>query len=177
MKPFSRLKNVVLPAPFGPMMPRISPLHDLDADIAHRLESAECFRDVAHLEHDRAVAAFLRSRQFRDDPDAAAPGCGGWTGGSAARRRSSRSLTFQNTPSGASRITATIAMPYTTPWMPGMTLPSCACRNSLSGTSTTAPITGPHSVPTPPNMATISACADTSMPNTAGGVTTSSTTA
>ena len=94
-----------------------------------------------------------------------------------ARRRDIRSFTFQNTPSGASRMTTTIAIPYTTPWMPGMTLPSRACSTSLNGTSTSAPITGPHTVPTPPNIATISACADTSMPNTAGGVTTSSTTA
>ncbi len=36
-------------------------------------------------------------------------------------------------------------------------------------------MTGPQTVPTPPNIATVSACADTSMPNTDCGVTTSST--
>jgi hypothetical protein len=40
-----------------------------------------------------------------------------------------------------------------------------------------APITGPHTVPTPPNSVTVSAWAETSMPNTDTGVTTSSTTA
>jgi hypothetical protein len=39
------------------------------------------------------------------------------------------------------------------------------------------PITAPQTVPTPPNMVTTSACAETSMPNTDTGVTTSSTTA
>ena len=41
----------------------------------------------------------------------------------------------------------------------------------------TEPMTGPQMVPTPPNRVTVSACADTSMPNTETGVTTSSTTA
>ena len=39
------------------------------------------------------------------------------------------------------------------------------------------PITGPQTVPTPPNSVTISACAEVSIPKTVGGVTTSSTTA
>ena len=40
-----------------------------------------------------------------------------------------------------------------------------------------APMIGPHTVPTPPNIVTVSACAETSIPNTEAGVTTSSTTA
>ena len=39
------------------------------------------------------------------------------------------------------------------------------------------PTTGPHTVATPPNKVTISACAEVSTPNTVSGVTTSSTTA
>ena len=35
------------------------------------------------------------------------------------------------------------------------------------------PISGPQTVPTPPNSTTVSACAEVSMPNTASGVTTS----
>ncbi len=39
------------------------------------------------------------------------------------------------------------------------------------------PITGPHTVATPPNSVTMSACAEVSMPNTVTGVTISRTTA
>ena len=74
-------------------------------------------------------------------------------------------------------ITATIAAPNTTPWMPGILLPSSACRISASGIRMIEPITGPQTVATPPNSVTISACAEVSMPNTVGGVTMSSTTA
>ena len=70
-----------------------------------------------------------------------------------------------------------IARPYTTPWMPGRMWPSSACSVSASGIRIAAPITGPQKIPTPPNSATISACAEVSAPNTVGGVTTSSTTA
>ena len=56
-----------------------------------------------------------------------------------------------------------------------MMLPSSAFSVSASGISTTAPITGPQTVATPPNSVTTSAWADTSMPNTESGVTTSST--
>ena len=38
-----------------------------------------------------------------------------------------------------------------------------------------APITGPHTEATPPNSVTTTACAETSMPKTESGVTTSST--
>ncbi len=38
-----------------------------------------------------------------------------------------------------------------------------------------APITGPHTEATPPKSVTTTACADTSMPNTESGVTTTST--
>ena len=61
--------------------------------------------------------------------------------------------------------------------MPGSTEPSSACNVSATGIRIAAPITGPQTVPMPPNIVTTSACADTSMPNTDTGVTTSSTTA
>ena len=46
---------------------------------------------------------------------------------------------------------------------------------SASGTRMAAPITGPQTEATPPNSVTTTACAETSMPNTESGVTTSST--
>ena len=49
-------------------------------------------------------------------------------------------------------------------------------QHFASGIRIAAPTTGPHTVPTPPNSVTISACAEVSMPNTVGGVTISSTT-
>ena len=70
-----------------------------------------------------------------------------------------------------------IASPKMTPWMPGRHEPASALSVSASGIRITLPITGPQTVPTPPNIATVNACADTSMPNTDCGVTTSSTTA
>src|SRR5712671_2393997 len=61
--------------------------------------------------------------------------------------------------------------------MPGRMSPSSALSTSASGTSTIAPMTGPHRLPTPPNNARISGWAETSMPNTVSGVTTRRTTA
>ena len=104
-KPFSRLNSVVLPAPFGPMMPRIVPSRHVEADVLHRLQAAEALRQVAHLE-DRPPAPSAVRR-------------GSWLGGSgraagraaarprpapsrpARQRRCTKSRTFQNTPSGA----------------------------------------------------------------------------
>ena len=68
-----------------------------------------------------------------------------------------------------------MAAPYTTPWMPGMMLPSWAFSDSASGTRTAAPITGPQIEATPPNSVTTTGWAETSRPNTESGVTTSST--
>ncbi len=70
-----------------------------------------------------------------------------------------------------------IATPYTTPWMPGRMWPSSACSVSASGMRIAEPMIGPQNVPTPPNSATISACAEVSTPNTVSGVTTSRMTA
>ena len=47
------------------------------------------------------------------------------------------------------------ATPYTTPCIPGSTLPSCAFKISASGISMAAPISGPQTVATPPNSVTI----------------------
>ena len=68
-----------------------------------------------------------------------------------------------------------MATPYTTPWMPGRYVPSSACSVSASGTRMAAPISGPQTEATPPNSVTTTAWAETSMPNTESGVTTSST--
>ena len=39
--PDSTLKNVVLPEPFGPMMPTISPVVDIEIDGLQRMQAAE----------------------------------------------------------------------------------------------------------------------------------------
>ena len=70
-----------------------------------------------------------------------------------------------------------IAMPSTTPWMPGRMCDSCTCRISPSGIRTSAPTTGPATAPMPPNNVTMSARDETSTPNTESGVTMSCTTA
>ena len=170
-KPLSALKSVVLPAPFGPMIPRISPV------ATRRLTPSSAFRPPNAIDTpdtSSSVAPMVRADAGASSATIAA---GATFAFAADARRCRRSRSFQTTPSGASRITAMIATPYTTPWIPGISLPSRAWSSSDSGTSTTAPITGPHTVPTPPNIATISACDDTSIPKTACGVTTSSTTA
>ncbi len=41
-----RLKSVVLPAPFGPMSPMISPCSTWKLDVRHRSQSTEITRDV-----------------------------------------------------------------------------------------------------------------------------------
>ena len=57
--PVSILKNVLLPAPFGPMRQRSSPLLQGEVDRVHRHHSAEAHREAAGLEqgggHDRAL--------------------------------------------------------------------------------------------------------------------------
>ena len=153
----------------------------LEADILHGLQPAEGTREVADLEHDvagrgRAVRACASERDGRRRCRMLGNGArlSGCVGG-AALAPGDRG-TFQNSPSGASRMTQMMASPKITPWMPGMRAPASALSISASGIRITAPITGPQTVPTPPNIATVSACADTSMPNTDCGVTTSSTT-
>ena len=66
-------KVVVLPAPFGPSRPKISPRPDLEADVVHRGEGAEAPHQILHLDLAAAVArgpraagaAARRSRQAR----------------------------------------------------------------------------------------------------------------
>ena len=112
--PFSTLNSVVLPAPFGPMMPRISPSRDGEADLADRAQAAEGARQIP-----RPAAAARRAADARLTaalaPARAGAGIGarrfavgtsgrGW---SRTTRRAQRSMI------------AMIATPYTTPWMPG----------------------------------------------------------
>ena len=75
-KPLSRLNSVVLPAPFGPMMPRICVLPQLEADILHRLQAAE----------GRATGCALPGRPL-PVPRVPARTCGQWR---PRRRRQSR---------------------------------------------------------------------------------------
>ena len=72
---------------------------------------------------------------------------------------------------------AMMARPKTVPWMPGSLAPMVALSASESGTNKLAPMTGPQAEPNPPNMLTMSAWAETSMPKADTGVTMSSSTA
>ena len=109
-KPLSRLKAVVLPAPFGPMMPRIAPSRHVEADVLHRLQAAEALRQAAHRRGSapcRRSAAAARAWQLSSRcrarqrcrnrvrrasrPD-------------AASGDSTKSRAFQNMPSGATRM-------------------------------------------------------------------------
>ena len=173
MKPLSALKSVVLPAPLGPMMPRISPLRT----------SNETFCS-ARSPPKRTDTSFTASRIGAPLSGAAplartnvAASSASASSVAAPRRRARRAWIHGRMPSGASSTTIMIAAPKTTPWMPGMRLPSSACNVSPSGTRMSAPMTGPATVAIPPKSVTIIACAEASMPNTAGGVTMSSTTA
>ena len=78
--PSRQLKNVVLPAPFGPMSPTISPLVDVEADVVERGDAREPLRDA------RSPRAGSR-RGLR-----AATGGGDVGGASASDRRSDASL-------------------------------------------------------------------------------------
>ena len=62
-----RLKSVVLPAPFGPMMALIDALGHREAHAAHGLEAVEALADVAHLKHGE------RRRVQPPEPARAAP--------------------------------------------------------------------------------------------------------
>ena len=61
--PLIRLKNVVLPAPFGPMIAHISPFATLQRNVAHRHQIAEPLGDVLDFENvDGLAHALLRCR-------------------------------------------------------------------------------------------------------------------
>ena len=49
--PVRQLKNVLLPAPFGPMMARISPRADLEVDVVERGQSAEADGQALGAQH------------------------------------------------------------------------------------------------------------------------------
>ena len=112
-KPFSRLNSVVLPAPLGPMMPRISSLPQLEADILHGLQSAEGARQVTHLEHDIACPGGPLGPQRHEfgGGGVGTSGAAGVAVTSAADRLRQKSRTFQYRPSGASRMTQMMARP------------------------------------------------------------------
>ncbi len=57
-KPVIRLKNVVLPAPFGPMIARSSPGRDVQGDVVDRDQAAERLGRAADFE--QAHVATLR---------------------------------------------------------------------------------------------------------------------
>ena len=50
-KPEIVLKNVVLPAPLGPMIARSSPVATVMRDVLHRAQAAEMLRHIAHFQH------------------------------------------------------------------------------------------------------------------------------
>ena len=63
-KPLSTLKNVVLPAPFGPIRPHVPPGND-DAHLVDRCDAAEAHGEVLDLDHARC----LRSLPADGAPD------------------------------------------------------------------------------------------------------------
>src|SRR6185437_3337738 len=164
--PFSRLNSVVLPAPFGPMMPRISPpaIEKVTSPTARRPPK----------ERDNPFTSSSVAPAGLSGAECAGASCSGGIVGSSTLRNQ-RSRMVQNSPSGAAMVMPMIARPYTTPWMPGRILPSFAFSSSPSGTRIAAPITGPQIDAKPPNSVTTTHWAETSRPNTESGVTTSST--
>ena len=178
-KPLSRLNSVVLPAPFGPMMPRISFRR------SSKLTSWTAFRPPK--ERDR----LRTSRMTSPLADRFCGVDGADSVGIAAQARRARSADGDRARALAQQVAHPPEQPFgreqddaddrdaedRRPGCPGSGRRASAFRISASGIRIAAPITGPQTVPTPPNIATISACAETSMPNTDCGVTTSSTTA
>ena len=55
--PEIRLKNVVLPAPFGPIIAVSEPAGEVERDILHGGDAAEGFREVLDLQHGRHLCA------------------------------------------------------------------------------------------------------------------------
>ena len=64
-KPLIRLKKVVLPAPFGPMMARSSPFATFKRDVAHGDEAAEALGDVVDLEDVHALLLWKKPSRPR----------------------------------------------------------------------------------------------------------------
>ena len=60
MTPVRQLKKVLLPAPFGPMMARISPLRDLEVDAIERGQAAEADGQVLGAQHGRCGGCLAR---------------------------------------------------------------------------------------------------------------------
>ena len=167
-KPLRTLKSVVLPAPFGPMMPRISPARTskLTSDSAWRPRNAlEIPRTSMSAEPGTAGAVVVAAGAV------GTAGMGRVDGAAPEVRASSVCRSRQYSPSGAYIMTAMRAAPYTTPWMPGRRSPTVVSRISLMGIMMAAPMSGPQSVPAPPTRHTVRVCTMTITPNTASGVT------
>ena len=56
-KPLNRLKQVVLPAPFGPMRPTISPSSTCRSTLAHCGQTTKMFRQILRLQKGHTVLA------------------------------------------------------------------------------------------------------------------------
>ncbi len=63
-KPFSKLNSVVLPAPLGPMIPRMVPRADVEAHVLHGLQAAMASTDCAP----RRIASVPAARARRVVP-------------------------------------------------------------------------------------------------------------
>ena len=69
----SRLKKVVLPAPFGPISAWICPAAHLQVDVAHRDEALELLRQAARLDDELVGYAVRRGRHRGWVPSAFRP--------------------------------------------------------------------------------------------------------
>ena len=164
MKPFSRLKSVVLPAPFGPMMPRTSPRRTSKLTSCDRLEAAEaratgCAPRGPVARRRSPVAPARRLTREREQPAAARPrvSC---RRASASRRRQYDALGREQD-HGDDRGAEHDALDARESCRRARRAGS---RRAGSGSPSRSP--GPTPSPTPPNSVTISACAEVSMPNT-----------
>ena len=107
--PFSTLNSVVLPAPFGPMMPRISPsatekLTSLTARSPPKArDSPSTWRSGA--------PAWPDARRFKGGSGIGSPPGSSSGMGCGASRRNQRSRMVQNNPSGDSSMTPMMATP------------------------------------------------------------------
>ena len=105
--PFSTLNSVVLPAPFGPMMPRISPsptekLTSLTARKPPKERDSPSTRSNSPPDGLRCMGCDVGRAS------STGAGCG-------KERRNQRSRMVQNKPSGDASMMTMIAAPYTTP--------------------------------------------------------------
>ena len=68
ISPETRRKNVVLPAPLGPMIERSSPLRTAEGDIVHRHQAAEGAGEVLGAQQDAVGSAHTVAKKRAGAP-------------------------------------------------------------------------------------------------------------